>query len=201
MDTKNSVNLNGTYFESQFTDNETAMEMAERLTKKQEEFKEEIETLKTQEELDSAEKTIVDELNRFDDVLKTREYDLPSECVFEGKTYKRADIATDIVYFISKIEQTWQYVLGLYELCKLWKNQEMKKIRYGALDSTLRMLDQCKFSGMKEWRDILVINEFMKPMHEAYAKDTTYQIYISQLHNEVIKRRDLITPIKSEEQQ
>ena len=50
---------------------------------------------------------------------------------------------------------------------------------------------------MSEWRDILIVNEYMKPLHEQYAKDTTRHIAIAQKHDAIIKQRDLIEPVKS----
>ena len=176
---------------------ETAQEMAERLQKDLDEYKKFIETVDSQEKLDELEKEMMTEMDKNDAHLKEVRYALPDSCIFEGTKYSRADVAGKIIYFVSKIEQSWQYVLGLYELCKLWKTTDLKEINFGALDSTLRLLDQCKFQGMTEWRDILVINEYMKSLHEAFAKDTTVTIWLSQKHNEIIKRRDLIDPVKS----
>lgn len=176
---------------------ETAQEMAERLQKEVDAYKELVSTKETQEELDELEREIMKEMDVYDEYIKGIRYALPENTVFEGKTYTRSAVADKITYFISKIEQTWQYVLGLYELCKYWKSNETE-IAFGPLDSTLRLLDQCKFQGMTEWRDILIVNEYMKALHEQYAKDTTRQIALAQRHNAIIQQRDLITPVKSE---
>lgn len=177
---------------------ETAQEMAERLQKEVDAYKELVSTKETQEELDELEKEIMKEMDAYDEYIKGVRYNLPENTVFEGKTYTRSAVADKITYFISKIEQTWQYVLGLYELCKYWKSNETE-IAFGPLDSTLRLLDQCKFQGMTEWRDILIVNEYMKALHEQYAKDTTHHIALAQRHNAIIQQRDLITPVKAEE--
>jgi hypothetical protein len=176
---------------------ETAQEMAERLQKEVDAYKELVSTKETQEELDELEKEIMKEMDAYDEYIKCVRYALPESTVFEGKTYTRSAVADKITYFISKIEQTWQYVLGLYELCKYWKSNE-SEIAFGPLDSTLRLLDQCKFQGMTEWRDILVVNEYMKALHEQYAKDTTHHIALAQRHNAIIQQRDLITPVNAE---
>jgi hypothetical protein len=177
---------------------ETAQEMAERLQKEVDAYKEMVSTKETQEELNELEREIMKEMDVYDEYIKGIRYALPENTVFEGKTYTRSAVADKITYFISKIEQTWQYVLGLYELCKYWKSNETE-IAFGPLDSTLRLLDQCKFQGMTEWRDILIVNEYMKALHEQYAKDTTRQIALAQRHNAIIQQRDLITPVKAEE--
>ena len=176
---------------------ETAQEMAERLQKEVDAYKELVSTKETQEELDELEREIMKEMDVYDEYIKGVRYTLPESTVFEGKSYTRSAVADKITYFISKIEQTWQYVLGLYELCKYWKSNETE-IAFGPLDSTLRLLDQCKFQGMTEWRDILIVNEYMKALHEQYAKDTTRQIALAQRHNAIIQQRDLITPVKAE---
>ena len=176
---------------------ETAQEMAERLQKEVDAYKELVSTKETQEELDELEKEIMKEMDAYDEYIKGVRYALPESTYFEGKMYTRSVVADKITYFISKIEQTWQYVLGLYELCKYWESNA-SEIAFGPLDSTLRLLDQCKFQGMTEWRDILVVNEYMKALHEQYAKDTTHHIALAQRHNAIIQQRDLITPVKTE---
>jgi hypothetical protein len=176
---------------------ETAQEMAERLQKEVDAYKEMVSTKETQEELDELEKEIMKEMDAYDEYIKGVRYALPESTTFEGKMYTRSAVADKITYFISKIEQSWQYVLGLYELCKYWKSNATE-IAFGPLDSTLRLLDQCKFQGMTEWRDILVVNEYMKALHEQYAKDTTQHIALAQRHNAIIQQRDLITPVKTE---
>ena len=174
---------------------ETAQEMAERLQKEVDAYKEKVSKVETQEELDDLEREIMKEMDAYDEYIKGVHYNLPENTVFEGKTFTRSAVAEKIIYFISKIEQTWQYVLGLYELCKYWKSNATE-IAFGPLDSTLRLLDQCKFQGMTEWRDILIVNEYMKALHEQYAKDTTQHIALAQRHNAIIQQRDLIAPIK-----
>lgn len=176
---------------------ETAQEMAERLQKEVDAYKEMVSNVNSQEKLDELEKDMMKEYDEYEAYIKDVRYPLPESTTFEGKEFTKADVAGKIIYFISKIEQTWQYVLGLYELCKLWKSPTFTEINFGALDSTLRLLDQCKFQGMTEWRDILIVNEYMKALHEQYAKDTTRHIAIAQKHDAIIKRRDLIDPVKS----
>jgi hypothetical protein len=180
---------------------ETAQEMAERLQKEVDAYKEMVSNVKTQEELDELEKAIMVEMDEYDEYISGVRYPLQNDVVFEGKTYSKADVAGKIIYFISKIEQSWQYVLGLYELCKLWKTPSFDEITFGALDSTLRLLDQCKYKGMTEWRDILIVNEYMKSVHEQYAKDTTRHIALGHRHNAIISQRDLITKIVSNPEQ
>ena len=167
-------------------------------------YKETVAKMNTQEELDAEEKHWLEELDKNDEYIKTIKYQLPKDVKFEGQSKTKSDISGKIIYYISKNEVTWQYCLGLYQLCNFWKHAENEEISYGIFDSTLRLLDQVKYKGYGEWKDILLINEYFKPMHEEYTKDLMNQTYLAQMHNEIIKRRDLIEPVKghaeSEEQ-
>ena len=170
-------------------------EYADVLQKDLDAYKERVATINTQEELDEEEKYWLEQLEKNDAYLKEVKYELPKNVTFGTEVKTRGDIAGKIIYYISKTEVTWQYCLGLYELCNFWKHTENTEITYGAFDSTLRLLDQVKYKGYGEWKDILIINEYFKPMHEEYTKDLMNQTYLAQMHNEVIKRRDLIEPV------
>lgn len=177
---------------------ETALEQAKRLEKEVEEYKSKIEQINDMEELKNEEKVIIAELDKFGEYIKTRVYPVPSEVIFEGKRYSRADVAGKINYFIGKNEVGWQYTLGLYQLCQFWRNTTEKNITYGQLDSTLRILEQQKFRGYEEWRDILMVNEYMKALHEDYTKDLALQIAGSQKHNAILERMDLIGKVTTD---
>ena len=177
---------------------ETAMEQAQRLQKEVDEYKAYVDTLDDPKALEDEEKKCIAELEEFDKYIKGVTYDIPADVVFEGKRYSRSDVAGKILYFISKNEVTWQYTLGLYQLCQFWKNTAETKLTYGQLDSTLRLLDQQKFRGYEEWRDILLVNEYMKALHEAYTKDLALQIAASQKHNAVLERIDLTSKVTTE---
>lgn len=177
----------------------TAVEAAELYTKDAESYKETVENY-TIEQLKEEEKTIVDSQIAYEEHIKTIEYELPKDLVWEGKTYSRNEISSKIIYFLNKNEVQWDYTLGMYELVKIWKNLSNTIISYGAFDSTLRLLNQCKFKGFEEWRDILSINEYFKPLHEQYSKDITHQLYLAKLHESVISRMELIEPIKKNEE-
>ena len=135
----------------------------------------------------------------YEEYIKTINYEIPKDLTWDGKTYSRNEIYTKIIYFLNKNEVQWSYTLGMYELVKFWKNFSNTEISYGAFDSTLRLLEQVKFKGFEEWRDILAINEFFKPMHEGYTIDISRSIYLAQVHNEIINRMELITPIPTTE--
>jgi len=177
---------------------ETAMEQAQRLQKEVDDYKEYVDTLDDPKVLEEEEKKCIAALEEFDKYIKTVTYDIPEGVVFEGKRYSRSDVAGKILYFIGKNEVAWQYTLGLYQLCQFWKNTAETKLTYGQLDSTLRLLEQQKFHGYEEWRDILLVNEYMKALHEAYTKDLALQIAASQKHNAVLERIDLTSKVTTE---
>lgn len=177
---------------------ETAAEFGERLQKKFEEFKEEVAQVNSQEKLDEMEKVILADLQELDDHIRTLEYDVPASCEYDGKTYKRSEVAAKIIYYINKQEVDWQYCDGLFQLCKVWRNMT-DRVRYGVLDSTLRILGQSKSKGESEWRDTAIINAFVQSMDASYSKDLSVQYYLSKKHSEIMARRDLITPVSKTE--
>lgn len=144
------------------------------------------ETKETEDELLEMEKELMVVMDETQEYMKTVEYDVPEHCTFDGQTFHRKTIAEKIINFIETQEVSWEYTQGLYDLCKLWQNKDMKKISYGAYDSTLRILNQVKYKGMHMWKDILTINAFMSACHFEYSCDTSYVIYLSKLHNALL---------------
>lgn len=178
---------------------ETALEQAKRLQAEVDAYKKEIEGINDVEALKEKEKEIIAEMDKFDEYIKSRTYPVPNGVDFEGEHYSRSEVSGEIIYFINKNEVQWQYTLGLYQLCRFWKNTSNEVITYGQLDSTLRILEQQKFRGFDEWRNILLVNEYMKALHEDYTKDLAVQIALSQKHNSILERMDLIGKVTTDE--
>ena len=178
---------------------ETALEQAKRLQAEVDAYKKEIEGINDVEVLKQKEKEIIAEMDKFDEYIKSRTYPVPNGVDFEGEHYSRSEVSGEIIYFINKNEVQWQYTLGLYQLCRFWKNASNEVITYGQLDSTLRILEQQKFRGFDEWRNILLVNEYMKALHEDYTKDLAVQIALSQKHNSILERMDLIGKVTTDE--
>ena len=178
---------------------ETALEQAKRLQAEVDAYKKEIEGINDVEILKEKEKEIIAEMDKFDEYIKSRTYPVPNGVDFEGEHYSRSEVSGEIIYFINKNEVQWQYTLGLYQLCRFWKNTSNEVITYGQLDSTLRILEQQKFRGFDEWRNILLVNEYMKALHEDYTKDLAVQIALSQKHNSILERMDLIGKVTTDE--
>lgn len=172
-------------------ENETSLEFAQRLQNELDEYKKQVSEIKDIEELNRLESECQEALKEYDEYIKTVTYTLPANVVFDGKKYKKSEIAKAIVYFINKIEVKWDYTLGLYELTKLWKTGDPETLTFGQMDSTLRCLDQVMFRGINEWTDILAINEYFKANHEEFSIDTATHIYLAQRHNAVLERIDL----------
>lgn len=143
----------------------------------------EVNELSTQEEILNLEKEIEKAMDENDMRLKATEYDVPESCTFNDMIYDAKTASSYIVSFINTQEVDWNYTLGLYELVKLWKDRNLKTIKYHAYDSTLRILGQCKYRGSENWKRILVVNTFLGSCHEEYVRDTAYMIYLTSLHN------------------
>lgn len=146
----------------------------------------EVETIETKEEVLNLEVELVEQMKTNEAALANVVYELPEECNFDGTVFGRKVICDYIVDFLNNQELEWSYSLGMYELVKLWKNRDITEVSYHAFDSTIRVLGQCKYKGYDAWRKVLAVNEFLTTLHDQYMVDTTYIIYLSQLHNVLI---------------
>lgn len=151
-------------------------------------FGDEIGAIEDMEELSKREEAIVNELNEYDAFLNSTEYDLPTECVFGGVKRSKSAVADLIIYFLNKTEVEWSYTLGMYQLVEFWKDTKSTTIPYKVYDSTLRCLGNVKFKGYSEWRDILIINEYMSGCHNKYSIDTGWLYFLSSKHNTILDR-------------
>ena len=157
-------------------------------------YKLEIDSIDDKETLLEFEKNLMVDHDTFQAQLKVTNYALGDNVVFEGEEFKKSKVADDIAYFLNKHEVEWSYTLGMYQLVQLWRSADLNQISYEAYDSTLRLLNQTKFKGYSEWRDILVVNEYLSSCHFEYVKDTSYMIYLAQKHNTIMDRLKLISP-------
>lgn len=142
----------------------------------------ELEVDKVQEEIDAH--------------VREAEYELNLEPIeFEGKKYSLSEVARKIVYHLNRVEQPFQYSLGLHGLVRLWKNAGIKTITYGAYDSTLRILGDLKYKGDNEWVDILVINNYLTCCHEPYQKDRLLLSAYAEMRNAAVNAIQMHTPV------
>jgi hypothetical protein len=167
-------------------------EIEEFLTQKLEEYTAKVEATKDIEVLKQMELDIDKEQEALDQYLKEAEYQLNTEGIeFEGKHYSLNAITKKIVYHLNRIEQDFQYCLGLHGLVLFWKRSDLTSITYGAYDSTLRLLGGLKYKGDSEWTDILIINNYLVCAHEPYIRDRSAMMTLAQMRSKVIDRIQL----------
>ena len=176
----------------------TRKEMQDLLTQNLESYKISINEIDDVEELKKLEDELMKEHDSFQERIKEITYQLQDDVIFDGELYKKSVIAENIAYFLNKMEVEWSYTLGLYQLVKFWRCDE-KEIPYEIYDSTLRILNQIKYKGYNEWRNILATNEYLSSCHAEYAKDTAYMIYLAQKHNTILDRMKLVSPVENEQ--
>lgn len=138
------------------------------------------------------EQDLMAEAKEYEEYLKTVVYKLPDDCEFKNQRYTRVQVAKFIVAALSRLEVEWQYTLGLDDLFDLWGNKDFVEISQGAFDSTLRLLNQLKYKGRTDIREILVVNEYLSQCHNEYSLDTAWNILISEKHNAIMDRVKLI---------
>ena len=155
------------------------------------ELADEAETLAKEEEI----KVLMDENDAH---LRTVVYPVAEEVTYDNTHYKKQAACNMIADFIGTQEVEWNYTLGLFELCKIWKGAP-ETIQYHAYDSTLRILGGMKYKGVESWRKILTVNAFLGSCHEEYVRDTAYLLYLSNLHNVVIDALKRFNPGINEE--
>lgn len=170
----------------------TYKEVTEELEKTLNEFKDEVSKITDSEKLGKMEEELMDEQKAVDEYIKGVLYTLPSSVEWDGERFTKNDIAKLVVEFLNRAELDWQYTLGYYQIVKIWKNKDLKTITYNEFDSTLRMLNNLKFKGFTDWKNILAVNEYMKPCHEPYSIDTSYLIFLNQKHQAIMDRMTLI---------
>lgn len=136
-------------------------------------------------EVIAKEEEIMKLMNENDAHLRTVVYPVSEEVTFDGTLVNKKTACGMIADFIATQEVEWSYTLGLFELCKIWKGVP-ETIQYHAYDSTLRILGGMKYKGLESWRKILTVNEFLGSCHEEYMRDTSFMLYLSNLHNVVI---------------
>lgn len=144
------------------------------------------------ESLYTLEQELMKEAEEYDAYLNSVEYQLPENTNFEGEHYSRNEVAKYILAALNKVEVEWSHTLGLFELYNLWRNKDFVKISQKAFDSTLRILNQVKYKGYTEWKEILVVNSYLSQCHNEYSLDTAWNILISEKHNAIMDRVKLI---------
>lgn len=145
-------------------------------------------TIDTKEACLEEEKTLIDAINEFETSLKTVEYSLADGATFDNQNFNRKTMNSFVVDSLNLTEVEWSYTLGIYELIKLWETKDLEKVPYHAYDSTLRVLNTCKFRGKEQCKKILAVNVYLSNCHTEYVADTSYMIYLSSLHNALVEQ-------------
>lgn len=141
--------------------------------------------------LQDMEQELIKQMNENDEYLKTVKYKLSEGTVFDGKEYKKSVVAGMILTQLNKMEANWQMTLGYYNMYQIWKSVP-DEVEFTTLDATLRTLQQLKFKGMDDWKSILIINEYFKFNHEAYTDDLVRAQVLSEKHNTIMDRMQLV---------
>lgn len=162
-------------------------------------FKEEVEKIESEQELNELEAKAIKDIEDWDAVLKDKTYSLPAKITWNNKDITRAQIGTRIRQLLDKFEVEFSYTLGYYQIASWWTKPQ-PTISYHMLDSTLRVLGNgIKFKGIAEWENILIINEYFKGSNDDYTKDLIQTYNYASKHNAIIDRLTIIAPKKSEE--
>lgn len=161
--------------------------LGETLQKELEDFKVSLKDKLIVDELVVMEDELMAKMKEYDKYLNEVKYKMSGGVVFEGRKYALGTISNYIVEFLNKTEVDFQMSLGMHQLVELWKT-EPTSLEYHKYDSTLRCLGTLKFKGDDEWTKILAVNEFMLESRESYSRDTTYLIFISQIHSALLDR-------------
>lgn len=143
-------------------------------------------TIETKEEALKEEESLIDAINAFEATLKDVHYNLQEGCTYDNQVFNRKTMNSYVVDCLNLVEVEYSYTLGIYELVKLWETKDLDKIQYHAYDSTLRVLQQCKFRGKDQCKKILAVNTYLSGNHADYVSDTSYMIYLSSLHNALV---------------
>ena len=155
-------------------------------------FKEKLNTIDSTDELKAIAKETESEADEYDKLLNEKKYVLPDKIDFEGKTYTKSTIKSNICYFLSRQSVKYEYALGMHQTYVFWKN-DPTEIPYKTFDSLVRLLSTFQFQGDKEWTDILAINAFLGTCVKEYQKDLTEQLYYANKFNAIEERGKLLT--------
>lgn len=140
----------------------------------------------TEEEILEQEKSLMEVFTEEDSRLKAIEYTLPNRVFFDGVEVPSKTVRDHIAQALGRLEVEFTHTKGVYDLISFWNKEKTNTIPYPAFDSTLRLLGTLKFKGESQLRQILVINEYLTPAHQAYQKDVTYTHYLAMIHSALL---------------
>lgn len=155
------------------------------------------------EQCKEEEKRLISIMDEFDKTIKNAEYTLPKSCCFMGSPAEitRKSVGKYICELLEKVDCEYQYTLGYYELYRWWKDPK-STINYPSLNSTLQVLgSNMRFRGPHQWEMILTINEYFKPLHNAYIIDNMLIHLYGTCHSKLLDKMKIDNPIHEEQPQ
>lgn len=109
-------------------------------------------------------------------VLNQKQYKLPENVTYEGKTYDMKQISVKVSHFISQQSVKFGDVATIREICRNWI--EIKpEMGYRIYDMSVGILNNCDYKGMREWEDILIISAYLQQIGEEYTVDSFTETY------------------------
>lgn len=151
----------------------------------------------TLEQCKEEEKRLIAIMDEHDKNMLGVEYELPKTCKLMGSasSITRKAIGGYICELLDKVECEYQYTLGYFQLYQWWKNPQ-DKISYNNLNSTLQVLgNNMRFRGSHQWQMILSINEYFKPLHNAYIIDNMLTHLYGACHSKLLDKMKIDNPI------
>lgn len=181
-----------------FLQTKSLEEVAAQFDDEQEKLSEVVSKIEDIAELEKMEQENIEEQKMVKEYIDNRTYELQKSIEFDGEKYTVKDVVAKIIYFLNKKEVEWKFTRGMLELVKFWKSENPTIIAYGAYDSTLRLLNQVMYKGYSEWRDINVVNEYLRTAHGDYSKDTSWVYSLANKHNTILDRIDQLKKLQAE---
>lgn len=152
------------------------------------EFKKTLEG-KTHEELEAIEQEIIKECDDANKEVSVAMIDLPGH----QKDYE--PVRDAILYFFNKQSVTWQYTLGMVTLVEFWTKAKPAQVPYPILDGTLRQLGELQFTGLSEWKRVILINNYFEPCRAEYVRLTNLPYVSAMKHDAVMNALGITTPV------
>lgn len=142
---------------------------------------------KTLDEVLEIEKVLIKEADDINEKIQKYEFKISK------KGYTAA--AKAIRYFLDKQTITWQYTVGMIAMYEFWNPDKFPvTVSYPMFDGTLRTLGEMKFTGYKEWKYVVDINDYFKDIRDEYSEITEQIWDNASKHNIICDRIQLLDP-------
>ncbi len=143
-------------------------------------------------ELLELEQDVIKQIEAANTETKDAEIEIPAKCDYRGEKYLFAGPAALITNVMDRQKISWRFTESYKDIWEFWdsvKNAtEPFKVKYAILDTTLRILGNEQYSGISEFRDVALLNEFLKTPSEAYRKLSQKFVIWSGLHDMIVRK-------------